>query len=370
MFNSFVRMTFMCLLVPLIVGASLCAQRADATVALDEATALMRQPLDVVLYRSGVQTKMRLTNIENEQIIFQVGNQMGEASIPLNQLGDVFFRIVTNDAYNKAIGAISTETLNPLQLNLLRERNYPMVRFLPIPHDKSIFHEAVKKLFEAIIQSENYEEAILLLRQLEIEKLDPDFEELAIGLSGKLAEQQDYTLASAVLKEIPIESINLSNLNAVLKTAGIIRDHANYEAAKNLYDRVAANPEISDLEAQYWSYYCGIYLSLFKDDHLFQQQVERIAPSDSLFSLQQLILGTYYLKREQFPRAMKTISAGIAYARPMDPWTAELMYRSGVAYEAIEDSKTAAAVYDETAKFFPNSKWSTKAREAYDRIQP
>jgi len=369
MYKIFASMTVTSLLALSIGGAPLSAQSVDATAGLDEATTLMRQPLDVVLLRNGVQTKMRLTSIENEQITFQLGNQMGEASIPLNQLGDVSFGIAMDDVYNKAIGAISTETLRPQQLKLIRERNYPMVRFLPIPRENSSFHEAVKKLFEALIKSENYEEALLLLQNFEIEKLDPDFEELAIGLSGKLAKEEDYDLASTALQNIPIESINLSNLNAVLKTAGIIRDHANHEAAKALYDRLAANSEIRDLEAKYWSYYCGIYLDLFKDDHLFQQQVERIAPGDSLFSLQQLILGTYYLKREQFPRAMKMISAGIAYARPIDPWTAELMYRSGVAYEAIEETKTAAAVYDETAKFFPNSNWSKLAREAYERIQ-
>ena len=347
----------------------LSGQVNDQAASLEQAKALMKQPLDVVQIRGKSQSNMRLTGIENEQVIFQIGNGMGEASIPLDQLGEISFRILVDDDYNKVIGAIATETLNRQQLNIIRARNFPMVRFLPIPPENSIFHEAVKKLFEALILAESYEEALLLLQNIDLNKLDPEFEQLAIRLSGNLVDQKAYELASATLEAIPIESINLANLNAVLTTAGTIRDHGNYEYAKALYDRLAINPESRDLEATYWSYYCGIYLGMFKDDHLFQQQVERIKPGEPLFSLQQLILGTYYLKREQFPLAMRTISEGVAYARPIDPWIAELMYRSGVAYEAIEEIQTAAAVYDETAKFFPNSNWSKLAREAYGRIQ-
>jgi tetratricopeptide (TPR) repeat protein len=347
----------------------LSGQVNDQAASLEQAKALMKQPLDVVQIRGKSQSNMRLTGIENEQVIFQIGNGMGEASIPLDQLGEISFRILVDDDYNKVIGAIATETLNRQQLNIIRARNFPMVRFLPIPPENSIFHEAVKKLFEALILAESYEEALLLLQNIDLNKLDPEFEQLAIRLSGNLVDQKAYELASATLEAIPIESINLANLNAVLTTAGTIRDHGNYEYAKALYDRLAINPESRDLEATYWSYYCGIYLGMFKDDHLFQQQVERIKPGEPLFSLQQLILGTYYLKREQFPLAMRTISEGVAYARPIDPWIAELMYRSGVAYEAIEEIQTAAAVYDETAKFFPNSNWSKLAREAYERIQ-
>ena len=342
----------------------LSGQVNDQAASLEQAKALMKQPLDVVQIRGKSQSNMRLTGIENEQVIFQIGNGMGEASIPLDQLGEISFRILVDDDYNKVIGAIATETLNRQQLNIIRARNFPMVRFLPIPPENSIFHEAVKKLFEALILAESYEEALLLLQNIDLNKLDPEFEQLAIRLSGNLVDQKAYELASATLEAIPIESINLANLNAVLTTAGTIRDHGTYEYAKALYDRLAINPESRDLEATYWSYYCGIYLGMFKDDHLFQQQVERIKPGEPLFSLQQLILGTYYLKREQFPLAMRTISEGVAYARPIDPWIAELMYRSGVAYEAIEEMQTAAAVYDETAKFFPNSNWSKLAREA------
>lgn len=347
----------------------LSAQINHQAAALEQARALMKQPLDVVQIRGNTQSKMRLTGIENEQVIFQIGNGMGEASIPLAQLGEISFRILVDDEYNQAIGAIVKETLNRQQLNIIRERNFPMVRFLPIPRENSIFHEAVKKLFEALILTESYDQALLLLQNIDLNKLDPEFEQLAIRLSGKLADEAAYELAAATLEEIPIESINLANLNAVLETAGTIRDHENYESAKTLYERLASNPESRDLEATYWSYYCGIYLGMFKDDHLFQQQVEQIKPGEPLFSLQQLILGTYYLQREQFPLAMKTISEGVAYARPIDPWIAELMYRSGVAYEAIEEMQTAAAVYDETAKFFPNSNWAKLAREAYERIQ-
>jgi len=329
----------------------------------------MAQPLEVVLFRNGTQSKMRLMGIENEQIIFQVGNQNGEASIPLGQLGDVSFRIETDNQYNKAIGSVGNETLNPLELELIRQRNYPMVRFLPIPRENSIFHEAVKKLFEALIQLEDYEEAVQLLQNLDINNLDPDYEALAIELSADLAEAENYALASQALQGIPIESINLENLNIALETAGIIRDNENYEDAKALYDRLAKNLEVPNQEPEFWSDYCGIYLGLFEEDHLFRQKVERTTPGESLFSLQQLILGTYYLQRKQYPRAMKTISEGVAYARPIDSWTAELMYRSGVAYEAMDEKRTAAAVYDETAKFFPNSSWASLAREAYQRIQ-
>lgn len=348
----------------------LCAQSDSKAAALKEAKALLTQPLDVVQIRGKSQTKIRLTGIQNEQVMFSIGEGMGEASIPLDQLGELSFRIQTDNDYNKIVGAIGNETLNPQQLKRIRERNFPMVRFLPIPPENCSFHESVKRLFEALILAKSYEEALLLLQNIDLKQLDPEFEDLAIRLSSDLADAEIYDLASAALLEIPIETINLGNLNAALKTAGIIRDHGNYESAKALYDRLTSNPENQDREAVFWSFYCGNFLGMFQDDHHFRQQVEQLKPGEPLFSLQQLILGTYYLEREQWPLAIKTISEGVAYARPTDSWIAELMYRSGMAYEAIEEKEIAAAVYDETAKFFSSSKWAQLAREAYQRLQP
>lgn len=346
------------------------AQAQDETsIRLREAEALIQQPLNVNVSRQGTKSQMRLMEIANGQLIFQVGNQNGEASMPLDGLGDMNITVDTGRDYIEAVGQVNNESFNPQQLDLLRQRNYPMLRFMEIPRQNSTIHQSIKSLFAGLLQMEHFDEALLLLDHIKAETLDPDFENLAIRLAMKLTEQQSYERASEVFQKISIETVDLINFNAVMEIAEIMRARRDFAAAQDLYSRLADNDKVDDLGPKYWAYYCGIYLEQYEEDHLFREEVEQIEPGEALFSLQQLILGTYYLNRKQYARAMKSISEGIAYARPIDPWTDELMYRSAQAYEALGEEQIAAAVYEETQKFFPASDWATLAQEAFERIR-
>ena len=114
------------------------AQAQDETsIRLREAEALIQQPLNVNVSRQGTKSQMRLMEIANGQLIFQVGNQNGEASMPLDGLGDMNITVDTGRDYIEAVGQVNNESFNPQQLDLLRQRNYPMLRFMEIPRQNS-----------------------------------------------------------------------------------------------------------------------------------------------------------------------------------------------------------------------------------------
>ena len=125
---------------------------------------------------------------------------------------------------------------------------------------------------------------------------------------------------------------------------------------------LSKNKEITHHEAEFWAYYCALKQGEYFDDHSFANEIKKIRPGEPGFPLQQLVIGTYYTNREQHFEAMRAISEGIAYATPVEAWTAELMYCSGIAYQYSDMPDISEAVLSETVLFFPNSSWASKAK--------
>lgn len=360
---------------PFIVGLALCISAPDTAAAADtdnsnwqkKATKLIRKPLQVSWKNNGAQSRINLVEIRDGFLAFNVPGQTGEASMPLKTLADIWFTHETTPEYNKAIGLIDKETFNLKHLELLRQAAYPMVRFLEVPPKNCGFIGVVSNFTEGLLKLEQLEEATFLIGQLDIRKLGPEFEGKAIELAQALADEGSHVKAINVIKEVPIERIDLSNTDLIFDLAHSLREQENYKDARNLYQQLSKNKAIEHNEAKYWSYYCALYQGELIDDFSFADNFDKTEPGKPHFSLQQLVLGIYYAKREQSKEAMRAISQGIAFATPVEVWTPELMFRSAQAYEKVDMSEISKSVYEETVRFFPNSKWATSAQKELEK---
>lgn len=325
------------------------------------------QPMSVSWKNNGAVSRINLVELRDGFLVFKVPGQPGEASMPIDTLLDIWFSHDTSDEYNKAIGLIGKETFNLQHLDLLRQTAYPMVRFLEIPQKNCGFVSVVGDFAAGLIQLGQLDEAGFLIGQLNIGKLGPEFEEKAIQLAQAYVDQNAHAKAIEVIKKVPIDKIDLSNTDLIFGLAHTLREQENYDDARNIYQQLSQNTAIKNNEAEYWSYYCGLYQGEIIDDHSFAEKSATIQPGKPHFSLQQLVLGIYFAKREQNKEAMRAISQGIAFATPVEAWTPELMYRSGQAYENMDMSDISKSVFEETVRFFPSSKWAAFAQNELNK---
>ncbi|MGJ8652443.1 MAG: hypothetical protein ACSHX8_04155 [Opitutaceae bacterium] len=320
-------------------------------------------PLTVSWKNGNAVSTVSLVAVRDGQLSFQVGQQAGEASMPLDTLGDIWFTHQTAEGYNSAIGLIGKESFNLQHLNLIRETAYPMVRFLQVPTENSSFIEVVSKLADGLIQLKQLEEAAFLINQLEISELGPDFEAHTINLAKEFVEAGAVDEATKIIGKIAIERMDLSNTDLIFDLAHLLRNQENFVDSRNIYQQLAKNSAIENNSAIHWSYYCGLKEGDFIKDHDFPQEVETISPGSPNYPLQQLVLGIYYSKRDQDKEAMRAISQGIAFATPVEAWTPELMFRSAQAYQSVDMADISKSVYTETIRFFPTSSWAAAAQK-------
>lgn len=357
----------------LVLGSALAVSGASAQSTENwrqTAEQLIAQPMRVTWNNQGSSSNINLVEIRDGFLAFTVVGQTGEAALPIDSLGESWFNHPENSEYNKAIGLLEQETFNLRHLDLIKQVAYPMVRFLDIPEQNCQFRSVVNNLVIGLIQLNQFDEAIFLFDRLDISKLGPEFEEQIIRLAKALVDQEEIDKAITVIKKVPIKTIDLSNTDLVFQLAHALREKENYVDAQDLYTKLSKNLSIETKEAEYWSYYCQLYQEQLIDDHDFATNADKIKPGKANFPLQQLVLGIYYSKREQSKEAMRAISQGIAFATPVEPWTAELMFRSGKAYEEFEMNDVSKSVFEETMRFFPASKWAEFAQQELNKPQP
>ena len=326
------------------------------------AKSMMREKLTIDWLINSKKSKINLVGIENNQLLFNVPGQPGEASMPLDSLSEIYFADPPNSEYETSIGLIGNEAFNLQHLEAIRRKAYPRLRFVEIPRANSAFADTVRNLLDGLIQVGRYNEAIFVLEQLDVGKLGPDFEKEAIRLALILSNSEQQNAALKVIQRVPIERVDVSNLDFIIELAHALREQENYKTAQSIYKQIAANPENFSEEAKYWTYYCSLKQGQHIEDHTFAFNIATIKAGEETFPLQQLVLGNYYIQREQIKEAMRAISQGIAFARPTETWTPELMYRSGQIYKRYEMPEIAQSVFKETILFFPTTKWAEAAQ--------
>ena len=352
----------------LCLGLVLCSSLANAAEPINpnweqEANELINTPMIISWQNNGRLSKIQLIKLEDGQLTFQVEGQPGEAAMPLDTIGDVVFQFETAKGFNQAIGEVGEETFNAQHLDTIRKTAYPMAKFVNIPAKHANFVSIVRQFMDGLIQMEQLDEALYLVKEINAPSLGPSYEETTLTLGKTFLEDGSLERTIEILDMVNIEEINLSNSTLVFDVAHILRGQEKYEEAINIYKKLSKNKEITNHEAEFWAYYCALKQGQHFDNHTFVKDVKKIEPGEPGFPLQQLVIGTYFTNREQHFDAMRAISEGIAYATPVEEWTPELMYRSAVAYQNVDMNDISVAVLKETVLFFPSSSWASAANE-------
>lgn len=336
---------------------SLYARGAELPDWRQSAVDLMERPLEVHYQTGRNQQSMKLLGVESDQLFFEF-DQGGQGSMPIVNTGDNWISVVRLKAFQQAMSLVGSERFNFQELELLRREVYPMVRFVYLPTELCSFQRSVLKLAEGLVQLKQFDEAVFLIEQLEIDKLNFGFEELCIEISDTLRSEGRLEQALKLINIIPLERISLSAYQTALVMADSLRIDEAYAGAIDLYSRLQENEHASNHVARLWNDYCRLQLGEFDTDTDFPLSVKKIVAGEPQFALQQLVLGSYYMRTQQPELAMRVVSEGIVYSNPMDAWMPELMYRSAQLYEGLEFFDIANMVYQETSIFFPETIWA------------
>ncbi|MGF1450767.1 MAG: tol-pal system YbgF family protein [Opitutales bacterium] len=338
------------------------AQEGLEVQALDRSRELMRADATVEMRRGDSRNQVLMTGIEDGFLYVRFSREGATASFAIENLGSIRFLPTSDSEITRIRGKIGGgHPLSSEELDRLREAFFPLVRFLELPETKAAFQQPVANLMLALVRSGHSEEALMLFHQVPEEKREGTLNRAALELARKLWHKQSPENAYGLLSLLPLERLDKLNVELAFEIASDMRMGEGLEKATVWYRRLADNPNADQRRAQLWQRYCELRQGQHVSDHRFARTLPEVAPGERFFPLQKLVLGIYYQEREQSKEAMRAIAEGIAYATPFETWTPELMYRSAQAYEALEQSAIASAVYAETRKFFPNSPWAQRS---------
>lgn len=321
----------------------------------------MREPVPVSI-NSGSNARVRLLDVTDEEVVFELPGG-GQGSFQINDFGDARLRFVFSSAYSQAVASARSGVVDPGVLKELRSVGYPLVRFAGLPPEHTNFREPVLFLLQALVDADETEEAVFLLGRLDVGRLGPAFEERALGLVERLWLNEEYRKSLQILEGLAIEKFDRPNLEVALQFLIRLRQADRLEDAARFYSKVALVGGDTGIEASLWRDYCRVRLGEYDDNRELPTTLVEIEPEGDLYPLRQLVLGHYYQRRSLHDDAMRAISSGLAYATPIETWTAELMFRSAECYVALEEQDTAQAVFREVNQFFPNSPWAEASRQ-------
>ncbi|MFT4900905.1 MAG: tetratricopeptide (TPR) repeat protein [Lentimonas sp.] len=338
-----------------------------------EALRRINEPLKVDIrwnVNSSQEEPGMILSLEDGNVTFVQTNSGGQASVAREALGSFYFGSKFDEPVLAALRRVGRDLFTEQDLDALRDVTYPMCRFLSIPEANCNMHQTVLKFCQGLIQLGYLEEAAFYFQYIPMELVGLNFEELALQLAHLLLDEGNLDLGVDVVKGVPVEQINAANLASLAEFAHRLREFDEYRIAMGIYKRMLANSQQADDEPQYWFYYCEIALNEAQEDHEYIQKITTLDPSNRFFSLQQLIAGRYYLDRNFVDQAMRAIAKGVAFAKPVDRWTPELMYYSSRTYRALKMPEVADAILKEIVLFFPHSHWAELSQKILPKVQP
>lgn len=284
--------------------------------------------------------------------------------IPLDDIQEFRLRFEPSDPTQEILERLKNLEAEPKDYASARKTIWPMVPYLLLPEDRFDIHPLVETYFNALIETDQLDEAYALALRIPLARVNPRFVQYTLNLAEKLVADGMNTRGLALLGIMPLVSGDDPLLKILNQYAGNFREQEQLDEALILYDRIRSIPE-SPLykEALLWTAYCNVRLDRIQSARLFLDEARPLAPRDAEFSLHQLVLARIELNEENHRQAMEEISQGVVFSRIGYTWIPELLYVSGVCYEALGKPKTALTVYDQLELFFPSQKWAGKGRE-------
>ena len=301
----------------------------------------------------------------------------GELGLPLDNEELRLFYEYPREKWNQAITYMDIGRYKKA-IETLRPMGYPLVKFLRIPAKRFNGHAVVYRLYNALIQAESLEEALVLAEHLPMKSLEPRFLQLTFELSEKLVREQRVTESVRAILTLPLSQAGSRELEMVLGVANQVRLQDAYASAKKIYGRLTGleQSEIVNL-AELWLAYLSLQENNPQEAQSYYKKAKTDDKSKKRYSLSQMIEGNLKLNKGEHVEAINELAQGMVYSDVSYDWMPDLLYHSGRTYQQLnnhsamknEKNKLVAAnIYRQLQLFFPDNPWTEKAQKQLDSL--
>jgi len=327
-------------------------------------------PVPVIDESGGRSTQLFLVGRRGDTILFRQSRQgSGTLEMPADT-GNLRLRLEYPAAVNQAEQAVEQGDYERAT-QLLRPLVYPLLPFMDLSPEKINFHPILELHLRALIEGEFFEEAADLMDRLELGRMPGIIVAQAFELAEALSNAGESREALELMNEIPLSAEREEFLPMVLDFAAKLRENDQLDEAMVLYQRLQQIPGVPmRREAVLWSAYGNVQSGRTASARIFIEEVGAIERDERIFSLKKLIEGLIHLEREEpeYTEAMQEISQGVIYSDIRYDWMPELLYTTGICYEALGRPQVARQVYGQVTLFYPQTRWAEKCREAIAKL--
>ncbi|MFW5882760.1 MAG: tetratricopeptide repeat protein [Verrucomicrobiota bacterium] len=333
--------------------------------------------IQIRLRGRGAPQTLLITDMEagsdgNELVMRPIGTDTDQrVYLPLNQLEGLSLSYNQPEGIEAAKAAAGDLQRGEFQAaaEKLRPVAWSLVPYAMVPEKSFPIHNVLRMFFSALVQSEQYDEAVAFARMLPLNSSYPVLSRTALQLSERLFAEGRLDDGFRIVNLLPVEPGNYQLLETLMNFANRVREGGNIEEAFNIYRRIiGAGESTFTKEAQLWSAYCSVRNGRIESARIFIQQAGALDKRDTLFSLAQMVKGLVHLQSEDYQSAMDEVSQGVVFARIGYRWAPELLYTSALCYNELDRPETARNIYEQILLFYPNSVWADRSKAAIKQL--
>ncbi|MEM0965047.1 MAG: hypothetical protein AAGJ81_02685 [Verrucomicrobiota bacterium] len=246
-------------------------------------------------------------------------------------------------------------------LELLRKEIYPLLKYVPLDPTEVQIHRSVSQLISELLAAEKVAEVASILETFPKDRLTTLFRDQTVEVAAALIEDGDYNRAYDIVKLFPLGPGEVVFVPVYLNLANEFRLREDWERSRNLYKDVQL---ASTIEAHPEAFLWEGYIHL-KEDRAFMvdailDQFDSISTESPYYSLLELVKGSLLENQEKSREALSAFAKGLVYSTTNDPWTPELLFRTGELYEAEDFQSAAREVRYQLKFFYPESVWAER----------
>ncbi len=348
--------------------AILLAQEVDTRPDRDWAMQFGGAALSIEVMSGNRTSTAELIGIQGGELELRPGDALNPGErvfIPLDDIQEFKLVFSPNEEQARTLERLrSDEATDPADVADLRATVWPMVQYLPLPEEHFNIHPLVNDYLQALLDLDLLDEAYAMILEIPLARVNPAYVQYTLTLANKLVEADLNTRGLALLGIVPLQEEDEELLRILIRYARDFREQDELDEALILYDRIRSLPHSPVYkEALLWTAYCNVRLDRVESARLFLQEARPIEPRDPEFSLHQLVLARIALADQKFRKAMEEVSQGVVFSRIGFAWVPELLYVSGICYQALGEPHTAANVFGQLQLFFPSQKWAERGQE-------
>ncbi len=313
------------------------------------------RPLEVVRMIRNNPQGMTLLRFEDGLLLAQLSRGGTQASLPANPPLAEALRLVDVAFFGSATDALNIGDWNRA-IEVMRPEVYPMIKFVQIPEEFGQLHASIRTLLTTLIQAKIFDEAIDLMKRIDLSKVSPAYSVVSLNLSRGLVQADRFQDAADMATRVPITGDYSVLLPEILLLARDFQASGALAPARQLYGAVMSNATGSIREeAQLLSWY-GDSVNASADEMKAKiEGVARPAPGTRLFSLRLLLEASIAFEMGDRLGALDLASLAFVDAENTFPWIPDLLLLLGRAYRSQGSLTGAGNVWDELIQLYPDT---------------